>query len=341
MDLLTDDQESALVAAARALLGDLATTARLREAHDLPTGLLEDLWRAAIDQGWFAVAVPEPSGGLGLSVVEAVLLATEIGASLAPGPWAATIAAAAVLHGDELGARAASGKAIAMGLDTRGQPPLVEHGGCLSGYLPRVEFPLAGSSALLVDIDGELWCTETFTASVEPTVDPGMRIGSVELDGVPARSTGQQTTDFARLYDLLVAGMLVGVARASAAEALEYAKVREQFGRPIGAFQAVKHRLADMYLRAERADCLVSLTAVAERDLGGAPREVSGARLLAADAAIANSGEAVLVHGAIGYTWECDAHLHFKRARALAASRVGDRELVASMRTVPGIPTFV
>ena len=340
MDLLPDDQEAALVSAARALLGDLAPSTRLREAHDSPTGILEDLWQAAADQGWFAVATPESAGGLGLSVAEAALLATEIGASLAPGPWAATIAAGAALHADEVGARAASGTKIASGIDTRGAAAVIERQGRLWGSIPRVEFPVEGS-VLLVDVDGELWCAESFDGSPKPTIDPGVRVAGVDLDGAPARPTGCATESFARIYDLLVAARLSGVARQSAVEALEYAKVREQFGKPIGAFQSVKHRLADAFVRAERADCLVSLAALAERDLGGAPREMAGARMLAADAAIANSGEAVLIHGAIGYTWECDAHLYLKRARALAISRLGERDLVNSMLEAPAIPAFV
>jgi alkylation response protein AidB-like acyl-CoA dehydrogenase len=340
MDLVADDQEAALVAAARDLLDGRAPLTRVRDAHESATGILDDVWDAATDQGWFALCVPESGGGLGLSGVEATLLATQIGRSLAPGPWAATIAAAATLHGTPAGDRAATGTKIALGLDTRGGDPTGVRDGALVGHVPRVEFPLE-DSLLLVDVDGEVWWAEQFAASMQPSIDPGLRVGSVDLDGLEAHPTGRPTGELAKLYDLLIAAMLAGVARASAEMALEYAKVREQFGRPIGAFQAVKHRIADMFLRAERTDCLVALAAVADRDLGGAEREIASARLAAADAAIANSGESILVHGAIGFTWECDAHLYLERARTLASSRVGDRELVSAILSSPGVPSLV
>jgi alkylation response protein AidB-like acyl-CoA dehydrogenase len=123
--------------------------------------------------------------------------------------------------------------------------------------------------------------------------------------------------------DVLGAAQAVGVAEGSFRLALDYAMNREQFGKPIGAFQVIKHRLADAAARVEQARALVNLAAVRISE-GNAPARLgSAAWYLAVSNARANAHEAVLIHGAMGFTWECDAHLYLKRAQSLGELRMG------------------
>jgi len=119
---------------------------------------------------------------------------------------------------------------------------------------------------------------------------------------------------------VLSAALLVGMAAATADTAVAYAKVRRQFDRPIGAFQAVKHLCADMLVRTETARAAVHAAAVTvdQPEVGDAVRAAGGAALLAADAAVANAKTAIQVHGGMGFTWEVPAHLYLVRARVVA-----------------------
>ena len=125
----------------------------------------------------------------------------------------------------------------------------------------------------------------------------------------------------------LTAGQLLGIAEAATDLAVAYSKERVQFDRPIGTFQALKHLMADMLVRAEVARGAVYAAGVTLDDpvVGSVERAVGAAKITAAEAAIANAATSVQVHGGMGYTWEVDAHLHFKRAYALEA-QFGTRE---------------
>ncbi|MHB8329543.1 MAG: acyl-CoA dehydrogenase family protein, partial [Acidimicrobiales bacterium] len=123
-----------------------------------------------------------------------------------------------------------------------------------------------------------------------------------------------------RDYTVLVGAVLVGLAASTVELAVDYAKVREQFGRPIGAFQAVKHLCADMLVRTETARSAVRAAAVTvdQPDVGDQWRAVAGAGLLAGEAALANGRACIQIHGGMGFTWEVPAHLYLMRARVLA-----------------------
>jgi alkylation response protein AidB-like acyl-CoA dehydrogenase len=164
-------------------------------------------------------------------------------------------------------------------------------------------------------------------------MDPTRRLGALEARGVKAHVLDADAAALRRAATVLVAAEAVGVAERTLEMSVEFAKVREQFGKPIGTFQAIKHRCADMATRTEVARAVVTYAAVAVQD--GEPDadfHVHSAKALAADAAIQNATDNVQNHGGMGYTWESDAHLYLKRARVLehvCGSRMAHLDAIA------------
>jgi alkylation response protein AidB-like acyl-CoA dehydrogenase len=206
---------------------------------------------------------------------------------------------------------------------TGGGPLLVEH---------------LGSLGVLVIVDGEGLATvdpATLDATaVERSLDPLTPMWRVA--GLPAgdRIGGREEAQrWRRDTQVLGGALLVGLASATVDMAVAYAKDREQFGRPIGSFQAVKHLCADMLVRVEVARAAVHAAAVNvdQPDVGDGVRAAAGAALLAAEAAVANGKSCIQVHGGMGFTWEVPAHLYLMRARVLSRSVAdgGLAELVA------------
>jgi len=148
-----------------------------------------------------------------------------------------------------------------------------------------------------------------------PSIDPTRRLGDVRFSGIAAPPLAGDAATLRTLATLLAAAEAVGVAERTLEDSVEYAKVRQQFGRPIGSFQAVKHRCADMAVRAEVARSLTTFAAVALAEgEETAPRHVAAAKVLASDAALANAADNIQNHGGMGFTWEADAHIYLKRA---------------------------
>jgi alkylation response protein AidB-like acyl-CoA dehydrogenase len=170
-------------------------------------------------------------------------------------------------------------------------------------------------------------------------MDPTRRLGTIEARGVRAERLDADAAALRRMATVLVAAEAVGVAERTVEMSVEYAKVRQQFGKPIGTFQAIKHRCADMATRTEVARAVVVFAAVAVRDgEPGADFHVHSAKALAADAAIQNATDNVQNHGGMGYTWESDAHLYLKRARVLehvCGSRMAHLDAIASAWRAP------
>jgi alkylation response protein AidB-like acyl-CoA dehydrogenase len=165
------------------------------------------------------------------------------------------------------------------------------------------------------------------------SMDPTRRLGTLTARGIQTTRLDADAAALRRMATVLVAAEAVGVAERTVEMSVEYAKVREQFGKPIGTFQAIKHRCADMATRAEVARAVVVYASVAVQD-GEADAEfhVHSAKALAADAAIQNATDNVQNHGGMGYTWESDAHLYLKRARVLehvCGSRMAHLDAIA------------
>ncbi|MGA4841255.1 acyl-CoA dehydrogenase family protein [Streptomyces sp. G45] len=284
MDFQLSTDQKALRAGTRELLERRFGRDALRAAVGQgPAGrprLDRKLWRALGDAGFFCLRVPEAEGGLGLGLPEAVLVFEEAGRALLPGPLVATFLAARDVAG------AATGETVVTAVD-----------GGLVAWLDEAD-------AVHGDTSG---------AVAVRSVDPLTPLHRVPAGGAPGEASGKasgQVSGEARWEAaLLRAAEHLGSAARTLDLAVQYARTREQFGRPIGAFQAVQHLCADMLVRAELARAAVYAAAVTAD-----PLEATGAELLAADAAVRNARDCLQVHGGMGFTWESDVHLHLKRA---------------------------
>lgn len=277
-------------------------------------GLDRDGWRALGDAGVFALRLPSDGDGVGLGTTEASIVFQELGRALVPGPLVAAHLAAGHVDG------ASDGSCI-VGVAFVGDP-LVEHFGALDAMLL---------------IGHHVWALRPVALEAEPVaepLDPLTPIHRVELPD-EGEIVPLDVGRFALEARTLTAALLVGNALATTDLAVAYAKDREQFGRPIGSFQAVKHLCADMLVRAEVARAATDAAAVLLDGAGegDAERAASAAKLLAGEAALANAKACIQVHGGMGFTWEAHPHLYLKRAAVLSASFGGSddhAEAVAS-----------
>ncbi|MGD0882413.1 MAG: acyl-CoA dehydrogenase family protein [Acidimicrobiales bacterium] len=269
-------------------------------------------WRRLGDAGVFHLCLAEEAGGVGLGLAEAALVFEELGRALVPGPLVASHLAAGLVDGADDGS-------VVVGLVERPVP-----GSAGSGTFPVVIEHLADVDVLLVLSDEGIGRLDPSSLDATPLprpMDPLTPVWSV-----PALPAGEPVAGpeiaawWRRDGAVLTAALQVGMAQWSCDLAVEYAKGRVQFGRPIGGFQAVKHLCADMAVRAEVARCAVQAAAVTvdQPDVGDPDIAAAGAKLLADEAAVANGRSCIQVHGGMGFTWEVPAHLAYKRARVLA-----------------------
>ncbi|GGV93976.1 hypothetical protein GCM10015535_58070 [Streptomyces gelaticus] len=295
MDFQLSDDQRALRAGVRELLAGRFGRDRMRAALDAATGVDRALWRELGEAGFFALRLPEAEGGVGLGLPEAALLFEEAGRSLLPGPLIATHLVAGSVKG------AARGEAVVAVLDA-GQP--VAHLGEADALLvlapanaPRAPGGTLRDAAPVRDAAGPVRSADPFT--------PLWRVTDPVEAGEPLPGAGRLREEGA----LLAAAEQLGSAARTTEMAVQHAGAREQFGAPIGSFQAVKHLCAGMLVRAELARSAVYAAAVTAD-----PVEIAGAKLLADDAAVRNARDCLQVHGGMGFTWESDVHLHLKRA---------------------------
>jgi alkylation response protein AidB-like acyl-CoA dehydrogenase len=326
MDLTLSPEQEAVRDAIRGVLADRQPTARVRQVMTVDPPVDEALWREAAALGWFGLALPETAGGAGYGLPEAMLLFQELGRGVIPGPWLGTVLAARALAARPGGHPALDGLLVGRrrvavvddpedqlgkGARLEGAAHAVVDAGCCDALLVlgRETSRLVECEARGVRIEGG------------PSVDPTRRIGTVTFAGVDAVQDLDDLGD-ARRWRLegtvLAAAEALGVAERTVEMSVEYGKVRQQFGKPIGTFQAIKHRCADMAVRTEVARSSVTYAAVALAE--GEPsvaRHVAMAKTLASNAALINATDNIQNHGGMGYTWESDAHLYLKRARLL------------------------
>ena len=315
MDFDLSADQVALRDAAAALLDDRCDMATVRRACD-NGGFDARLWQAMVDQGWTGIAVPEALGGVGLGTVEAAVLLEQTGAHLAPVPLLQQLSALAVLAGGPWCDRLLSGEAVACVART----PLARAAdGSVSG---RTEPVIHGARAdvLVAPAGGELVAVDLAGVgrSPAPAMDQTRELAWIDLDGVPAATVGGADEVAAHLDRGAVfhAAEMLGGAGAVMNLAVEYAKVREQFGRPIGSFQAVKHRCADMLVDVEGMRSAVYHAAWALQTGGSEAAETAAvAKIWCSDAGLRVAESALQVHGGIGFTWEADVHLYLKRAQ--------------------------
>ncbi|MEV0317842.1 acyl-CoA dehydrogenase [Streptomyces sp. NPDC050658] len=326
---ITEEQRE-LAAAARGWIGRAVPPEEIRKLLDAPSGAggRPAHWDGLAAQGLLAAHLPEEYGGGGGDLVDLAVVLEEAGRAALPGPCLASALASAVLHragARELAADLASGArigAVAPGTGTL-TAVSVPDGHVLDGAAPPV---LSGADADLLILAAEsargtLWFAvdaAALTLRTQESADPTRPTAEVTADGVEVPAGRLLDVDSALVRDLTCvayAADACGVADWALATATEYAKVREQFGRPIGQFQAVKHLCADMLLRVEQARALVWDAARAAAE----PPQVRGlvaalAAGTALDAAYSCAKDCVQILGGIGFTWEHDAHLYLRRA---------------------------
>ena len=283
-----------------------------------------DVWpRLTSELGLTGLAVAEEHGGSGASWDELAVVLEETGRVLLRAPYLSTAVAAAAIDAPDLLPGLADGSTrAALALDA----DVTVDGDRLTGVLPQV-VDAPGADLLLVASDDTLYAVEApDVAALEP-LDPTRPQGRVELSSTPARPVGSA----GRARDLLhvaLAAESVGAMQRCLELTVAHLKVREQFGRPLGSFQALRHRIADMTVAAEAAASTAWYAARAAAD-GAAHLAVAAplAKATAADAFTYIAGETIQLHGGIGFTWEHDAHLYFKRAWTTALLNGDSRTL--------------
>ncbi|MEW6270403.1 MAG: acyl-CoA dehydrogenase family protein [Thermodesulfobacteriota bacterium] len=344
MDLMPSSDQEAIQSSVRSFLENELPMSRVRELAQAGPDALAPLWRAAGELGFFGLGIPEGDGGSGYAITEEMVLFEELGRALAPGPWLGSVLAAHALaeHGGdraELARVLAGEQRVALIDGTSAAGSLVARGGDVTGeafYAPDAHgasafLVLAPRAALLVP------ASSAVTVEPRPSLDPTRRIARVRFDGARGALLAEDAAvvrGLLRTATVLSCAEAVGGIQRTVEMSVEYGKVRKQFDRPIGSFQAVKHRCADMAVRAEVARSSTTYAVVSVRD--GAPDQdfqVSVAKILCAGAYVQNAADNVQNHGGMGFTWECDAHLFVKRARSfdvVLGSRVEQLDRLAA-----------
>lgn len=346
MDFAFTDEQQMIAETARAFFREHATSTRVRQAM-AADGIDHALWGTFCRElGLSGIGIAESAGGAGLGLIELAIIAEAAGAQVAALPMLGSLvlSAQAIAGGGSPEQRAEwlpsliSGDVIASFVD---DPRISADGNRLTGTSDFVNH--GASAALFVVTNGqEIWLLRSDAPGVTicptTTMDQTRPYAKVELNNTPCAALPNPA---AALSAARNAGWIVAAAEAlgGAQECLDrtvaYAMDRVQFGRPIGSFQAYKHRLADMMIAIEQARSAVYWAACAvDEGSDDAALAVHAAKSVAADTYFHCAGDMIQLHGGIGFTWEHDAHLFFKRARAIQSmlgSGAWHREAIAAM----------
>ena len=340
MNLELTDEQVALRDTVRRFLTERAPiSGHVRELLEDPTGTTDAVWRGLADLGTTGLVVPQEYGGAGMTMVEAGIVAEELGAALHPGPWlSSAVAATRALHrldAESAAAEILTGIADGTTIATVGSldfdqtaATAVRRGGSdvvLKGELAAV--PDAAAADVVLVFAEDLYGTGLFavntdapgiSVTLERGIDQTRKQFRVELDDVAAQRLAAPSSDTiaAVVDDVLIAmaADALGAARVVMDLAIEYAKVRKQFGQVIGSFQAIQHLCVDMYETVElaRSGVIHALWAADAADTD--ERHLAAVRAKAFAGRLATVADtAIQVFGGIGYTWEHDAHLYLKR----------------------------
>jgi alkylation response protein AidB-like acyl-CoA dehydrogenase len=350
MMLGTTAEQEELRASVRRFLAARAPLTRVRELMETEDGTDRGVWEQAGTQlGLQGLAIPEAYGGAGFSFAEQAIVLEEFGAALYGGPYlaSAVLAATALLTSQDEGARRdllpgiASGEVIATLAFTEDDGSWEPASIRLSATKNGAEWTLDGHKSFVLDghSAGLLLVVASTTAGLSlfavggtatgltrtalPALDQTRKLARLEFSDVPGRligSLGDAAAMLDRTLDvaaIALAAEQLGGAQQALDMAVEYAKIRHQFGRPIGSFQAIKHRCADLLLEVESLRSAVSYAAAAVAE-GSAEVTVLAplVKAYASETFFHVAAENIQIHGGIGFTWEHDAHLYFKRAKS-------------------------
>ena len=305
VEFALDAQQRDFAASIDAALGaaDLPSAVRAWSAGDVAPG--RKVWEQLANLGVTALAVPEKFDGLDADPVDLVVALERLGRWCVPGPVTESIAVAPVLlAGNDQGDQGERSAALAAGelIATVAMPPDV----------PRAVDADTAGLVLLASADGADDVTEATRGDRHESVDPSRRLYDVTATGKTWQADVQRAYEFGALA---TAAQLVGAAEALRDAAVDYAKQRTQFGRVIGSYQAIKHKLADVHIAIELARPLVYGAALSLE-----PRDVSAAKAAASEAGLLAARSALQTHGAIGFTQEHDLSLTLLRVQALRSA---------------------
>lgn len=345
MEFAFTDEQKMIAETAQAFFRENATSSRTRKAM-AGDGLDRELWSAfCTELGLSGIGLPEDQGGAGLGMVEFAVVAEAAGAQVAAIPLLglATGARAIAAGGSDAQKaewlpRLVSGEAI---VACEGVPELSEQDGRLTGTITPV--PHGGVADVFVFVaPGKAWLLRADTPGVcvktHVTMDQTRPFATVTLDGAVAEPLADPAAAIGAVHAggwICLAAEALGGAQEALDRTVAYAMERVQFGRPIGSFQAYKHRLADMMIEIEQARSAVYWAAcTVDEGSEEAALALHAAKSFCADTFFMVAGNMIQLHGGIGFTWEHDAHLFFKRARSIQ-TMLGNgnmhREAVATM----------
>jgi alkylation response protein AidB-like acyl-CoA dehydrogenase len=309
MDLTYTEEQELFRSSVREFVTDRVPPERLAEIADGADGWDPALWKEACGLGLAGISVAEEQGGAGMGFVEEAIAAEELGRGVFPGPWLGSVILAqpALANAPDLLQAVASGDRVAT---------VVFSESSLAVDVPPADL-------LVVQADRAFWAIDTEEASWTPlaTVDGTRRLNEVSIGDADGQLLAQGENAYEVAAAIRMRGLAAlaaeatGVAERAMEIAVRYAKEREQFGSPIGKYQAVSHQLADTYMDVQLMKSLSLWAAVAledqEEDAGMA---AESAKQFAADAAVRACERAIQVHGGIGFTWEHPLHRFYKRA---------------------------
>lgn len=360
MDFKLSEEQEEMQAMARDFLRERWPADRAREALDAhPATIDDEIWKEIVEMGWLGVAASEEAGGFGGDILTAAVLAEEAGRGLLPGPFEPALVAAIAL--DRSGDKAAIGSLLPQLMDgtTRVVPAVEEPGGCWGPDAVALEatesgssWRLSGTKILVPDAVGSdvlliaartpagLGFVQVPSDAPGVTINPMFRMDAQSMaevvledvevapDALLGGADRAEVTlrEVYEIWTVLIAADLLGTAQAALEMTSEYAKERVQYGKPIGAFQAVSHRLADNLVDVEVGRSLVYAACLAlDEGRDNASTLVAAAKAWLGDAAVSAAEASLQLHGGVGFTWEYDVHLYLRRARCNAAC-LGDAD---------------
>ena len=307
--------------AIRGVIERLGGSEATRRAMQTESGYDAESWRRLSGElGLAGLAIAESAGGQGASFVELAVACEELGRALLPVPLlASAVLAAGATNDPDVLAKIAAGAPAALAHEstsaratsgTDGWRITGEYDGVIDGAVAEVLVVVADRTCFVVEPDAA-----GVRRKPRATMDQTRRQASVVCNDTPARRVEGDTKHALDLGRVALAAEAVGGARWCLEATVAYSKTREQFGRPIGSFQALKHRMADMYVAVETATSTAQHAAwVAAYDPDQLPLVAAAAKSYCADAYAYVAQESIQLHGGIGFTWEHDDHLHLKRA---------------------------
>jgi len=333
---LSESQEF-LKDSARKFFAGECPSAEMRRLMETDTAYDATLWSKLTDQGYTGIIFPEAYDGVGLGKVELMLLMEEAGRALLPGPFFSTVVLAGSVL-EAVGKRAHKEKYLAPICrgEVRAAVALVEAGAswnpqdvqlsATNGKLTGEKFFVSDAAIadfIVVVARNGVFVVDSKARGLRVSPMSGMdltrKLYGVEFSNTPAEEIGG-TTELPRAFDIATAALaaeLVGGMQRTLDTTVDYAKTRKQFGKPIGMFQAVQHQCADMYLETESSRSAVYYAGWAlEENSPDAATAVSIAKMYASDAARTVGNRGIQIHGGMGFTWENDLHLYYRRAKA-------------------------